>query len=94
MIEYAELLENYQVDPDTLDPAAEPEAAWWTFANGLADDAANAVVSGTIVGDDLILTQNDGDTINAGNVRGPSAPAHPTPKSPPMFPARPTRLRH
>ena len=74
MIEYTDLLENYQVDPDTLDPAAEPEAAWWTFANGLADDAADAVVSGTIVGDDLILTQNDGDTINAGNVRGPIGP--------------------
>ena len=74
MIEYTELLENYQVDPDTLDPAAEPEAAWWTFANGLADDAADAVVSGTIVGDDLILTQNDGDTINAGDVRGPIGP--------------------
>lgn len=31
----------------------------------------NSVVSGTISGDDLILTRQGGGTINAGNVRGP-----------------------
>ena len=35
----------------------------------------NAVVSGAVVGDNLILTQFDGDTINAGNVRGPTGSA-------------------
>jgi hypothetical protein len=32
------------------------------------------IVNGQVVGDDLILTQVDGDTINAGNVRGPQGP--------------------
>lgn len=33
-----------------------------------------SVVSGTVVTDDLILTNHGGDTINAGNVRGPQGP--------------------
>ena len=35
----------------------------------------STVVGGTIAGDDLILQQHDGGTINAGNVRGPQGPA-------------------
>ena len=35
----------------------------------------STVVGGTIAGDDLILQQHDGVTINAGNVRGPQGPA-------------------
>lgn len=35
------------------------------------------VVSGDVVGDDLILTTKDGTPINAGNVRGPIGPAQP-----------------
>ncbi len=34
----------------------------------------NTIVSGLIVGDDLILTRNDSTTVNAGNVRGPIGP--------------------
>lgn len=33
--------------------------------------AANALVTATVVGDNLILADLDGDTVNAGNVRGP-----------------------
>lgn len=36
---------------------------------------AQSIVDGDVVGDNLILTQRDGDTINAGNVRGPQGPA-------------------
>ena len=34
----------------------------------------STVVGGSIAGDDLILQQHDGGTINAGNVRGPAGP--------------------
>lgn len=37
----------------------------------------NSVVSGTITGDDLILTRHGGGTINAGDVRGPVGPQGP-----------------
>ena len=37
----------------------------------------NSVVSGTITGDDLILTRQGGGTINAGDVRGPVGPQGP-----------------
>lgn len=35
------------------------------------------IVSGEIVGDDLILTANDSSTVNAGDVRGPAGPQGP-----------------
>ena len=41
-----------------------------TKARMLLIEAAS-IVSGVIVGDDLILTKHDGSTINAGDVRGP-----------------------
>lgn len=37
----------------------------------------NTVVSGAIVGDDLILTKHDASTVNAGDVRGPVGPQGP-----------------
>lgn len=37
----------------------------------------NTIVSGAIVGDDLILTKNDTTTVNAGDVRGPAGPEGP-----------------
>ena len=37
----------------------------------------NTIVSGEIVGDDLILTKNNASTVNAGNVRGPAGPEGP-----------------
>jgi hypothetical protein len=43
-----------------------------TAARMLLIEAAS-VISGAIVGDDLILTKKDNSTINAGNVRGPAA---------------------
>lgn len=52
------------VDPATLEPAAVPEPAWVAMAQ-------STVTSGTVTGDDLILTRTDGTTTNAGNVRGP-----------------------
>ena len=60
-LDYADLVD---VDPLTLDPTAEPEAAWWAMAG-------STVTSGAVVGDDLILTRYDASTVNAGNVRGP-----------------------
>lgn len=36
-----------------------------------------AVVGGAVVGDDLILTRHNDETINAGNVRGDTGPAGP-----------------
>ncbi|WPM94275.1 minor tail protein [Arthrobacter phage Marchesin] len=56
------------VDPATLAPEATPEAAWWATA------AAN-VQDGAVVGDDLVLTRQDGSAFVAGNVRGPAGPA-------------------
>ena len=53
-----------RVDPATLEPSTDPEAAWWTAA---AQNVQGAEVSG----DDLILTRQNGSTFNAGNVRGP-----------------------
>lgn len=41
----------------------------------------NTIVSGSIVGDDLILTRNDASTVNAGNVRGPVGPLGPSVES-------------
>src|SRR5690349_2014161 len=38
---------------------------------------AMSVISGAVVGDDLILQRRDGLTINAGNVRGPAGPEGP-----------------
>ncbi len=35
---------------------------------------AMSVISGAISGNDLILTRQNGTTINAGNVRGPTGP--------------------
>lgn len=40
----------------------------------MGDLADEEVISGEVIGDDLILTQRDGTTINAGNVRGPTGP--------------------
>ena len=61
VVEYVDLPD---VDPTTLAPTADPEAAWWAMAG-------NTVTSGAVVGDDLILTRYDASTVNAGNVRGP-----------------------
>jgi hypothetical protein len=47
-----------------------------TAARMLAIEAAS-VISGAIVGNDLILTKFDASTINAGNVRGPQGPTGP-----------------
>lgn len=40
--------------------------------------AVASIVSGSIVGDNLILTRKDGTTVNAGNVRGPAGTTNPT----------------
>ena len=37
----------------------------------------NTVVSGSVTGDNLILTKHDGTTVNAGDVRGPVGPQGP-----------------
>jgi hypothetical protein len=47
-----------------------------TAARMLAIEAAS-VVSGAIVGNDLILTKFDSSTVNAGNVRGATGPTGP-----------------
>jgi hypothetical protein len=47
-----------------------------TSARMLAIEAAS-IVSGSISGDNLILTKFDGSTVNAGNVRGATGPTGP-----------------
>lgn len=54
---------NEQVYVDTL-----------TARDEVQDNLHNMVISGEVVGDDLQLTQHGGDTIVAGNVRGPRGP--------------------
>ena len=60
-IEAADLV---QVDPATLEPDATPEPAWWA-------SVTEQVIGAEVIADDLILTRQNGDTLNAGNVRGP-----------------------
>ena len=58
------------VDPATNipDPSTSLADAFIAQIEALRD---GMIVDGEVVGDDLILTQVDGATINAGNVRGP-----------------------
>ena len=46
----------------------------FTAARMAAIEAAS-IVSGSVVGDNLILTKHDGSTVNAGNVRGATGPS-------------------
>ena len=59
-VEWGDLVD---IDPGTLSPVATPEPAWW-LAN------AAAVVSGEVVGGELVLARNDGSTFSAGQVGG------------------------
>ena len=43
----------------------------------MQDIEDSSIVSGTVVGDDLILDRFDGATVNAGNVRGPQGDVGP-----------------
>lgn len=52
-----------RVDKDTLDPAAVPDPAWWA-------EVERTVSTGEVVGDDLLLHLRNGETLNAGHVRG------------------------
>ena len=58
------------VDPDSLEPTADPDPVWWIMAG-------STVSSGGVVDGDLILQRTDGQQVNAGNVRGPQGPAGP-----------------
>jgi hypothetical protein len=60
-INYGDLVD---IDPATLGPEASPEAAWWA-------ELEMQVVDGEVIGDDLWLERLNGNTFNAGNVRGP-----------------------
>lgn len=60
MVNFTNLIE---VDPESLEPADDPEPEWWAVARA-------TVNSGEVVGDDLFLTRTDGVKIKAGNVRG------------------------
>lgn len=51
------------VDPDTLDPVADPVAAWWA-------ELDHTVTGGEVQGDSLVLSRRGGETFNAGDVRG------------------------
>lgn len=52
-----------RVDKDTLDPAAVPDPAWWA-------EVERTVSTGEVAGDDLLLHLRNGETLNAGHVRG------------------------
>ncbi len=56
----------------------------------MAEIEDSIVVDGSIVGNNLILEKNDGSTINAGDVRGPSGP---TPSYVTTLPGAPTDLQ-
>jgi hypothetical protein len=56
---------------DALAEARAAVAIVEAVAEEVADVEANTVSTGTVVGDNLILTRTDGTTNNAGNVRGP-----------------------
>lgn len=62
---------NYQdltdVNPETMDPTADPDPIWWIMAR-------STVASGGVADGDLILQRTDGQLINAGNVVGPRGP--------------------
>lgn len=60
-VDYTSLV---SVDPTTLEPTAAPDPAWEAMAR-------STVTTGTVVGNDLILTRTDGSSVVAGNVRGP-----------------------
>lgn len=75
VIRYAELTD---VDPVTLDPSAEPEAAWWA-------EIANQVTGARIDNADLVMRRQNGNEFIAGQVvydkdigpmgpRGPEGP--------------------
>lgn len=55
------------VDPNTFDPEAEPEAAWWAAIGPL-------VANVEIVSGELIVTLLDGTVINAGSVGSEPSP--------------------
>lgn len=55
------------------DPGQSP---WATQLNSALEQLdAQTAIGGTVSGDNLILTRNNGTTINAGNVRGPAGPS-------------------
>lgn len=65
---------NQQVYTDTLAARDAATVARDTATAAAADAEATAsgmVVSGTVSGDDLVLSRADGSTVPAGNVRGP-----------------------
>lgn len=66
-----------RVDPVSLDPNAEVDPAWWAMAG-------NTVTSGRVDQNDfhLYLTDLDGDTHDAGYVRGPEGKVGPRGKTP------------
>lgn len=52
-----------RINPETLEPFAEPSALWWQTANNTIQNAA-------IISDQLLLTRYNGQTLNLGNIRG------------------------
>jgi len=68
-VESINFTELAQVDPDSLEPTAEPDPAWWAMANA-------TVESGTVnSAGELVLKRTDGKTMNAGRVKGDRGPA-------------------
>lgn len=55
------------VDPDSLEPTADPDPVWWIMAG-------STVTSGGVADGNLILQRTDGQQINAGRVVGPQGP--------------------
>lgn len=62
-----EFMDLVRVDPESLEPDADPDPAWW----GAVDEM---IIGAEVVGDDLQLTRQSGETFDAGHVRGPTGP--------------------
>lgn len=67
-VSYSQLVD---VDPETLDPEAEPEPAWWLEVQDLDTNLDEQIVGAEVVDDTLVVRRRNGEEVPAGRVRGP-----------------------
>ena len=63
----SKLVDLTRIDPDTLDPIADPDPLWWATAR-------STINKGAVWFGDLILTNTVGESHNAGRVEGDTGP--------------------